>query len=176
MGLVDSEKINIKSGGTTQDANWFTISLKTIGEKMKENKHGYKKEEEIEILLESRTETIKNRVNVVKELVDGNKIIYTQILESQLAFDHAKMLIYAIERLKNKVEYTTIAFNLMPEKFTLTKLQQVYEILLDKPLLKANFRRKISDMVIETEEYEENAGHRPSKLYCFNKNWQPHIF
>lgn len=176
MGLVDSEKINIKSGGTTQDANWFTISLKTIGEKMKENKHGYKKEEEIEILLESRTETIKNRVNVVKELVDGNQIIYTQILESQLAFDHAKMLIYAIERLKNKVEYTTIAFNLMPEKFTLTKLQQVYEILLDKPLLKANFRRKISDMVIETEEYEENAGHRPSKLYCFNKNWQPHIF
>ena len=113
---------------------------------------------------------------MVKELVDGNQIIYTQILESQLALDHAKMLIYAIERLKNKVEYTTIAFNLMPEKFTLTKLQQVYEILLDKPLLKANFRRKISDMVIETEEYEENAGHRPSKLYCFNKNWQPHIF
>ena len=54
--------------------------------------------------------------------------------------------------------------------------QQVYEILLDKPLLKANFRRKIADMVIETDEYEENTGHRPSKLYCFNKNWQPHIF
>ena len=64
----------------------------------------------------------------------------------------------------------------MPEKFTLTKLQQVYEILLDKPLLKANFRRKIADMVIETEEYEENAGHRPSKLYKFNPNWQPHVF
>ncbi len=143
---------------------------------MTENKHGYKKEEEIEILLESKTEIVKNKVKVVKELVDGNQIIYTQILESELAFDHAKMLIYAIERLKNKVEYTTIAFNLMPEKFTLTKLQQVYEILLDKPLLKANFRRKIADMVIETDEYEENAGHRPSKLYCFNKNWQPHIF
>ena len=64
----------------------------------------------------------------------------------------------------------------MPEKFTLTKLQQVYEILLDKPLLKANFRRKIADMVIETEDYEENAGHRPSKLYKFNTNWQPHVF
>ena len=36
--------------------------------------------------------------------------------------------------------------------------------------------RKIADMVIETDEYEENTGHRPSKLYCFNKNWQPHIF
>lgn len=176
MGLVDSEKVCIKSGGSTQDANWFTVTLNSIKEKMTENKHGYKKEEEIEILLESKTETVRNKVKVVKELVDGNQIIYTQILESELAFDHAKMLIYAIERLKNKVEYTTIAFNLMPEKFTLTKLQQVYEILLDKPLLKANFRRKIADMVIETDEYEENAGHRPSKLYCFNKNWQPHIF
>ena len=176
MGLVDSEKVCIKSGGSTQDANWFTVTLKSLKEKMTENKHGYKKEEEIEILLESKTETVKNKVKVVKELVDGNQIIYTQILESELAFDHAKMLIYAIERLKNKVEYTTIAFNLMPEKFTLTKLQQVYEILLDKPLLKANFRRKIADMVIETDEYEENTGHRPSKLYCFNKNWQPHIF
>ena len=176
MGLVDSEKFQIKSGGSTQDANWFTVTLKSLKEKMTENKHGYKKEEEIEILLESKTEIVKNKVKVVKELVDGNQIIYTQILESELAFDHAKMLIYSIERLKNKVEYTTIAFNLMPEKFTLTKLQQVYEILLDKPLLKANFRRKIADMVIETDEYEENAGHRPSKLYCFNKNWQPHIF
>ena len=165
MGLVDSEKFHIKSGGSTQDANWFTVTLNSLKEKMTENNHGYKKEEEIEILLESKTETVKNKVKVVKELVDGNQIIYTQILESELAFDHAKMLIYAIERL-----------NLMPEKFTLTKLQQVYEILLDKPLLKANFRRKIADMVIETDEYEENAGHRPSKLYCFNKNWQPHIF
>ena len=176
MGLVDSEKIQIKSGGSAQDADWFTISLKNLKEKTSENKHGYKKEEEIEILLESKSEILKNKVKVVKELVNGNQIIYTQILNSDLAFDHAKMLIYAIERLKNKVEYTTIAFNLMPEKFTLTKLQQVYEILLDKPLLKANFRRKIADMVIETEDYEENAGHRPSKLYCFNKNWQPHIF
>ena len=176
MVIVDSEKVWIKSGGSQQYVNWFTVTLKSLKEKMTENKHGYKKEEEIEILLESKTEIVKNKVKVVKELVDGNQIIYTQILESELAFDHAKMLIYAIERLKNKVEYTTIAFNLMPEKFTLTKLQQVYEILLDKPLLKANFRRKIADMVIETDEYEENTGHRPSKLYCFNKNWQPHIF
>ena len=127
-------------------------------------------------MLESKQEVLKSRVKVVKELINGNMIIYTQILQSDLAFDHSKILIYAIERLKNKVEYTSIAFNLMPEKFTLTKLQQVYEILLDKPLLKANFRRKIADMVIETEEYEENAGHRPSKLYKFNPNWQPHVF
>ena len=176
MGLLDTGDIQIKAGKNVEDIEWFNIKLNTIKEKSKEKKDGYYKAEEIEILLENKQEVLKSRVKVVKELVNGNMVIYTQILQSDLAFDHAKILIYAIERLKNKVEYTTIAFNLMPEKFTLTKLQQVYEILLDKPLLKANFRRKIADMVIETEEYEENAGHRPSKLYKFNPNWQPHVF
>lgn len=176
MGLVDSNDIQIKAGKNVEDVDWFNIKLNTLKETNKENKNGYYKTEEIEILLENKDITLKSKVKVVKELVNGNLIIYTQILKSDLAFDHAKVLIYAIERLKNKVEYTTIAFNLMPEKFTLTKLQQVYEILLDKPLLKANFRRKIADMVIETEDYEENAGHRPSKLYKFNTNWQPHVF
>ena len=176
MGLVDAGDIQIKAGRNVEDIEWFNIKLYTIKEKSKEKKAGYYKTEEIEIVLESKQTILKSRVKVVKELVNGNLIVYTQILQSALAFDHAKILIYAIERLKNKVEYTTIAFNLMPEKFTLTKLQQVYEILLDKPLLKANFRRKIADMVIETEEYEENAGHRPSKLYKFNPNWQPHVF
>lgn len=176
MGLVDAGDIQIKAGKNVEDIQWFNIKLNTIREKSKEKKDGYYKTEEIEIVLESKQEVLKSRVKVVKELINGNIIIYTQILQSDLAFDHSKILIYAIERLKNKVEYTSIAFNLMPEKFTLTKLQQVYEILLDKPLLKANFRRKIADMVIETEEYEENAGHRPSKLYKFNPNWQPHVF
>lgn len=176
MGLVDVADIQIKAGRNVEDIDWFNIKLTTIKETNKERKEGYKKTEEIEIQLENKTTILKSRVKVVKEFVNGNIVIYTQIIQSDLAFDHAKMLIYAIERLKNKVEYTTIAFNLMPEKFTLTKLQQVYEILLDKPLLKANFRRKIADMVIETEEYEENAGHRPSKLYRFNTNFQQHVY
>lgn len=176
MGLVDSNEIKIKAGKNVEDVEWFTIKLNTLKETNKENKDGYYKTEDIQILLEGKNKVLKSKVRVVKELVNGNLIIYTQILESDLAFDHAKVLIYAIERLKNKVEYTTIAFNLMPKTFTLTQLQQVYEILLDKPLLKANFRRKIADMVIETDGQEENAGHRPSKLYKFNTNWQPHVF
>jgi hypothetical protein len=176
MGLVDSQAIQIKAGKNVEDIDWFTVKLTTLKETSKENQSGYEKTEEIEILLESKKQILTSKVKVVKELKDANITIYTQILQSDLAFDHAKLLIYAIERLKNKVEYTTIAFHLMPEKFTLTKLQQVYEILLDKPLLKANFRRKIAEMVIETSQYEENAGHRPSKLYTFNTNWQPHVF
>lgn len=176
MGLVDSEDIKIKAGKNIEDIQWFNIKLNTIKTENKENKKGYYKASEIEIILESENTLLKSKVKVVKEMINGNLIIYTQILSSDMAFDHAKILIYAIERLKNKVEYTTIAFNLMPEKFTLTNLQHVYEILLDKPLLKANFRRKIADMVIETDEYEESAGHRPSKLFKFNTNWQPSVF
>ena len=57
----------------------------------------------------------------------------------------------------------------MNEYFTLSELQQVYEIILDKELLKANFRRKINDYVIETNRYsEKKGGYRPSKLFKFN--------
>ena len=58
----------------------------------------------------------------------------------------------------------------MPELFTLTQLQQVYEVILDTEFLKANFRRKTADLVIETNEYTKDAGHRPSKLFRFNQN------
>ena len=173
MGLVSKETSKIVESDTLK---WFCVKVNLLSESTKETKNGYKKIEDIEILLVAKDITLKNKVRVVKELKNGDLIIYTQILRSDLAFDHAKLLIYSIERLKNKVEYTTRAFNLLPEKFTLTELQQVYEVLLDKPLLKANFRRKIADMVIETDFYDEFAGHRPSKLYCFNKNYQSHMF
>ncbi len=173
MGLVPKHSPNIEESDTLK---WFSIKINTLSESTKETKNGYKKVEDLEIILNAEDITLKNKVRVVKELKNGDLMIYTQILKSDLAFDHAKLLIYSVERLKNKVEYTTIAFNLLPEKFTLTELQQVYEVLLDKPLLKANFRRKIADMVIETEFYDDFAGHRPSKLYCFNKNYQCHMF
>lgn len=106
--------------------------------------------------------TVEGRVTKVeREVVESNGI----------AFDHAKVIEYAIERLRSKIEYTDIAFNLMPELFTLTELQQVYEVILDTELLKANFRRKTADMVIETNEFTKDAGHRPSKLFRFNPNW-----
>ena len=96
--------------------------------------------------------------------------IEREVVESNgIAFDHAKIIECAIGTLRNKIEYTDIAFNLMPEKFTLTELQKVYEIILDTELLKANFRRKIGNLVIETNEYTKDAGHRPSKLFRYNK-------
>ena len=86
-----------------------------------------------------------------------------------LAFDHAKQIVYAILRLRNKIEYTDLALNLMPELFTLTDLQKVYEVILGRELLKAGFRRTVKDLVVETDEQTSSAGHRPSKLY--RRNW-----
>ncbi|HWP48429.1 MAG TPA: NUDIX domain-containing protein [Candidatus Limnocylindrales bacterium] len=88
-----------------------------------------------------------------------------------LAFDHKEILDYALERLRNKLNYTTVGFQLLPEKFTLTELQKVYEIILNKKLDKRNFRKKILSMGIlkecegETKIYR--GYHRPAQLYSF---------
>lgn len=85
-----------------------------------------------------------------------------------LAFDHATILNYALERLRNKLEYTTVGFQLLPEKFTLTELQEVYAAILGKELDKRNFRRKMSALRIlkPLPEYRR-GGQRPAQLYRF---------
>jgi ADP-ribose pyrophosphatase YjhB (NUDIX family) len=85
-----------------------------------------------------------------------------------LAFDHATILNYALERLRNKLEYTTVGFQLLPEKFTLTELQDVYGAILGKKLDKRNFRRKMSVLKIlkPLPEYRR-GGQRPAQLYRF---------
>jgi len=85
-----------------------------------------------------------------------------------LAFDHAEILEYALERLRNKLEYTTVGFQLLPEKFTLTQLQEVYEAILGRKLDKRNFRRKMSVLKIlkPIREYQR-GGQRPAQLYRF---------
>lgn len=85
-----------------------------------------------------------------------------------LAFDHRKILDYALERLRNKLEYTTVGFQLLPARFTLTELQEVYEVILDKKLDKRNFRRKLALLKVlrPTREYRR-SGRRPARLYEF---------
>jgi 8-oxo-dGTP diphosphatase len=85
-----------------------------------------------------------------------------------LAFDHNQILAYAVERLRNKLEYTTVGFQLLPEKFTLTELQEVYEAILGKKLDKRNFRRKLTLLKIlqPLTEYRK-GGQRPAQLYRF---------
>src|SRR5579859_606689 len=87
-----------------------------------------------------------------------------------LAFDHAKILQYALDRLRGKLQYTQIAFNLLPEQFTLRELQRVYEIILHCKLDKRNFRKKIlsTGILEDTGEKKMEGTHRPARLYRFN--------
>ncbi len=85
-----------------------------------------------------------------------------------LAFDHATILNYALERLRNKLEYTTVGFQLLPDKFTLTELQEVYEAILGKKLDKRNFRRKMSVLkILKPLSEHRRGGQRPAQLYRF---------
>jgi 8-oxo-dGTP diphosphatase len=87
-----------------------------------------------------------------------------------LAFDHAKIIEYALNRLRGKLNYTTIAFNLLPEQFTLRELQSVYEIILHKRLDKRNFRKRIltTGILEDTGAKKMEGTHRPARLYRFN--------
>ena len=87
-----------------------------------------------------------------------------------LAFDHDKILHYALDRLRGKLDYTNVAFNLLPEQFTLRELQRVYEIILHRKLDKRNFRKKIlSTGILEDTGGKKMEGtHRPARLYRFN--------
>lgn len=86
----------------------------------------------------------------------------------ELAFDHARILDYAMQRLRWKLEWTALGFLLLPAEFTLSELQKVYERVLDEPLDKRNFRRKMlaTDVLEETGNIRE-GDHRPAKLYRF---------
>jgi 8-oxo-dGTP diphosphatase len=88
-----------------------------------------------------------------------------------LGFDHSDIVRYAIQRLRYKLEYTAVAFQLLPEAFTLTELQNAYEYILREPLDKRNFRRKVlaTDLLEETGDVR-SGDHRPAKLYRFSEN------
>jgi 8-oxo-dGTP diphosphatase len=87
-----------------------------------------------------------------------------------LAFDHREILAYAVERLRNKLEYTTVGFQLLPPKFTLTQLQQVYEAILGRALDKRNFRRKMDLLGILSplKEWAREGRSRPAQLFTFS--------
>jgi 8-oxo-dGTP diphosphatase len=88
-----------------------------------------------------------------------------------LAFDHGQILDYALTRLRYKLEYTAVGFELLPEEFTLTELQTAYEIVLGEELDKRNFRRKIlSAGVIEPSGRYRTGEGRPAKLYRYRSD------
>lgn len=96
----------------------------------------------------------------------------------ELAFDHQQILQTAIARLRAKVRYQPIGFELLPEQFTLSQLQKLYETILGvEELNKRNFRTRILKMgVLEEVGKQENVAHRPAKLYRFDKAAYEQLF
>jgi len=147
MALIDSGQINVHAGSDAADAQWFVVKTENAG--------GY-----IELSLSGKDASL----HATAALQNGDTDI--QITKNVgLAFDHAKIILYAVNRLRAKLEYTDLVFRLVPERFTLTALQLVFEAILGRTLYKAAFRRKIVDLVQETECYTSDKGHRPAKIY-----------
>ena len=95
-----------------------------------------------------------------------------------LAFDHEEIVEVALARLKGKVVYQPIGFELLPRKFTLTQLQRMYEVILERPLDKRNFRKKIlaMDLLEELDEVERDVAHRAARLYRFDeRKYRRHV-
>lgn len=86
-----------------------------------------------------------------------------------LVLDHRRIVDYALERLRNKLSYTTVGFQLLPQRFTLGELQRVYEVILGRTLDKRNFRRKVEvlGIVKPTREQRVSGSGRPAQLYRF---------
>lgn len=89
----------------------------------------------------------------------------------KVAFDHGEIIATASQRLKGKLRYEPIGFELLPKKFTLTQLQKLYEQVLGTQLDKRNFRRKIlkMDLLIKLDEMQTGVAHRAARLYSFDE-------
>lgn len=95
----------------------------------------------------------------------------------KLAFDHKKIIDYANNRLKSKIEYSNIVYGLLPPKFRLSELQKVYEVILSKKMDKRNFRKWILSLGLleSTGEKDVDGAHRPAELYKFKRR-EPIVF
>ena len=152
MALVDKDRLQDKLG---ENAKWFDVTLYE------------EKNNVVDIVLDSGTETISFQIKKTLREETTDRYSFKITKNNSLAFDHAKVILSGLERLKNKCEYTDIVFNMMPEYFTLGELQQVYEVILGKELLDPAFRRIIADKVEKTDMVKTGGGHRPSVMYRY---------
>lgn len=100
----------------------------------------------------------------------GEELRWTPVNDlPRLAFDHEEIVQYALYRLRNKILYSSVAFQLLPPTFTLTELQRAYEHVLGESLDKRNFRRKVLDagVVVDTGECTQRGTRRPARLFRF---------
>ncbi len=153
MALIDKNRLNDK---LPSNASWFNVSY-------------IEEDDIITFYLDNGKEklTFKLKQSILEETTERKK--YEIIENDWVAFDHPLIIVTGIERLKNKINYTDVVFNMMPEYFALGDLQKVYEVILNKKLLDPAFRRIIANKVEKTEKIKTGAGHRPSYLFRYKR-------
>ena len=138
MALIDKNRLNTK---LMENASWFNVSVK--------EENGI-----ITILLDNGKDVLTTRIKKTLKDKTTDRYKFEIVENNDLAFDHALVILSGIERLKNKIMYTDIVFNMMPKEFILGELQQVYEVILNMKLLDSAFRRIIANKVDKTDDYK----------------------
>lgn len=139
-----------KGGTDAVEARWFDVSF-------------YEESDYYHLIMTSDGITLKSKLRKLKTIF--KKTDFDIVEGKDLAFDHASIIGTAITLLRDSSRDYDLMFDFLPETFTLTALQDVVETITNVSLTPANFRRKISDYVEETEEFVTGAGHRPAKLF-----------
>jgi len=175
IALISKEDIRFGDYKDRKESKWFWVEKNLVDSK-KDETHTINK---YILKFESEDEEIKFNYEIIEKIEKIERTIfrkkensYKTLNESndELAFDHYKIIDYALDRIRNKIEYTPIALNLLPRLFTVKELQNVYEAIMGREIL--NFRRKMEDMIIETDEKIEGKPFRPAKVFKFNENWE----
>ena len=151
MALIDKNRLNVD---VTKNASWVNVMI-------------LEDERRTDVTLDNGNEIIRFKIKKTLKEKTTDRYKYEIIENEKLAFDHPLVIVSGISRLKNKLEYTDIVFNMMPTYFTLGELQQVYEVILGKKLLDPAFRRIIKDKVEKTDKMQTGGGHRPSALFRY---------
>ena len=187
LTLINGEDYRIHAGSDAWEAKWFSVYIekKELCREMEEEQAHIRTDYSVKLICEekkdsslvkSRSETGKKQIELKAEVIEDRNfqnyhetVDYDIVSSEGIGFDHAKIILCAFLALQKEVnENGRPVFDLMPERFTLTGLQRAFEIVQGKKLLVANFRRKMADYVIETNEIVEGAGHRPAKLFRRN--------
>ena len=190
MALMNGRDCRLRAGDDAQDARWFTVELTEATEVAEATEVSCTGEEivknEVEASCKVRNE---KRYRLVLKDADSD-IKLTAVLRRTdmsscgrssdsydieecegLAFDHARIITEAVLGLREDVRRDMkLAFDLLPERFTLTELQNVYEQIWDMELTTPNFRRKIAEYVEETDAYQSGERYRPAKLFTRRKD------
>jgi len=155
IALVDKNRLE---GKLNPNASWFDIIMYD------------ETNSSINVSLNNGNTTISFKIKKTLREQTTDRYSFSIKENDSIAFDHPLVIVSGIERIRNKLNYTDVVFNMLPEYFTLGRLQEVYEVILGKKLLDPAFRRMIKEKVEKTDKMEIGKGHRPSVLFRYKKN------